>query len=35
VIGPFGAPAHHQPLGLVDEILELAVVEVRDGERHQ
>ena len=34
VIGPLGAPCGDEPLGVVDEVLEAAVVEVRHGQGH-
>ena len=35
VVGPLGAALLDEPLGVVDEVLEPAVVEVGDGQRHQ
>ena len=35
VVGPVGAALLHHPLGVVHEVLEAAVVEVRQGDRHQ
>ena len=34
VVGPFRTQLRNHPLGLVDEVLELAIVEVGDGETH-
>jgi hypothetical protein len=35
VVGPAGAAGHDHPLGVVDQLLEAAIVEVRCGECHQ
>jgi hypothetical protein len=35
VVGPLRATLLDESFGVVDEVLEAAVVEVRDGQRHQ